>query len=461
MNIDYVNGVSNMSKTDIDFSPMLENIVSFIDEGVIIADSLGTVLYHNPAVCTLLGLDKNKPLKKLHDIGKFNLQKAILRAAIDAGEVDAAGKPSDNFISFEQQFSHEGHNRMVEIISRLILCPNTHEKHRLVLFRDRTDSRHMEAVLNPKGTKMTTQDPRMLEIIDRIYQIAPTNAFILLQGESGTGKTQLARMIHTQSSRANEAFVEVNCAAIPESLIESELFGHIKGAFTGASSDRPGRFQSAHKGTLFLDEVGEIPLHLQAKLLRVIQDQEFEMVGSDKPIHVDVRIIAASNKNLRLMVDKGKFRADLFYRLAVIPITIPSLKERPGDIILLSKYFCSRLVARGYPDNMNCSNQATRMMMDYPWPGNVRELENAVEHGLICAIDGEVRAESLPQDIRDYCLKQEQQSSSIESHDEQEHAKEIESILKLVNGNKAEAARMLDVNRTTLWRWIQKYNIQV
>jgi len=449
-----------MQSTEFNFTTVLENIVSFIDEGVIVTDNLGNILYHNPAVFKLLGIDNNKPIKKLHDIGKFNLQKAILRAAIDAGEMDAAGKPSDNFISFEQQFQHEGCNRVVEIISRLITSTDNNNKNRLILFRDRTDTRHIEAVLNPMGKQITTHDPIMLEIIERIYQIAPTNAFILLQGESGTGKTQLGRMVHTQSSRSKEAFIEVNCAAIPETLIESELFGHVKGAFTGANKDRPGRFQSAHKGTLFLDEVGEIPLHLQAKLLRVIQDQEFEMVGSDKPVRVDVRIIAASNKNLRSMVDKGKFRADLFYRLAVIPITIPSLKQRPGDISLLSKHFCSQLVARGYPDNIICSNQATRMMMNYPWPGNVRELENAVEHGLICSVDGEVKPESLPQDIREYSHKLGEQSHQSQINNDQ-HANEIETTLKLVNGNKAEAAKILGVNRTTLWRWIQKYDIEI
>jgi len=449
-----------MPSREFDFTPFLENIVSFLDEGIMVTDNLGNVLYHNPAVCSLLGIPSDRPIKKMHDIGKFNLQKTILRAAIDAGETDAAGKPSDNFIRFEQQFKYEDSYRIVEIISRLITSKNNQEKHRLILFRDRTDSRHMEVVLNPMGKGMTTQDPRMLEIIDRIYQIAPTNAFVLLQGDSGTGKTLLGRMIHKQSSRAKEAFVEVNCAAIPESLIESELFGHVKGAFTGATYDRPGRFLSANKGTLFLDEVGEIPIHLQAKLLRAIQDQEFEMVGSDKSVKVNVRIIAASNKNLRKMVDNGKFRADLFYRLAVIPITIPSLKERPGDISLLSKHFCSRLVARGYPDNINCSNEATRIMMDYPWPGNVRELENAVEHGLICAIDGVVKAESLPQDIREYSRKLNKQINASEDNEKQ-HANEIESVLKLVDGNKAEAAKILEVNRTTLWRWIQKYNIDV
>ncbi|MCW9014943.1 MAG: sigma 54-interacting transcriptional regulator [Gammaproteobacteria bacterium] len=443
---------------DIDFAPLLENIVYFIDEGIMVADNLGNVLYHNPAVISLLGLEEDKVIKKLNDIGKFNLQRSLLKAAIDAGEVDAAGKPSGNFISFEEQFKHNDGFKLIEITSGLITSDRSKNRKRLILFRDKTDTRYIQAVLNPEGTSLTTQDPRMLEIIDRLRQIAPTNAFTLLQGESGTGKTQLVRMVHKQSHRASESYVEVNCAAIPETLIESELFGHVKGAFTGATSDRQGRFQAANKGTLFLDEVGEIPIHLQAKLLRAIQDQEFEMVGSDKTIKVDVRIIAASNKNLRDMVDDGLFRADLFYRLAVIPVTIPSLRDRPGDIPLLTRHFCKHLVARGYPDNVTCSDEAMRMMMDYPWPGNVRELENAVEHGLICAIDGRVSTESLPQDIRDYSRQSETHQNFIEGDLEQQ-AKEIRDALQECNGSKAAAARLLGVNRTTLWRWIQKYGI--
>lgn len=445
----------------VDYVPLLDKIISNIDEGILVTDTHGNILFHNPALTRLLGLKDDQSINKVSDINTINLSRSILRAAIEAGEVDAAGKPSGDFVSFEQQVEKKEGYRLLEIISGIVASEHSDNKKRLTLVRDRTDSRHMEAVLNPVGTTLKTQDPRLLEIIQRLRQIAPTNAFVLLQGESGTGKTQLVRMIHTLSNRAQNAFVEVNCAAIPETLIESELFGHVKGAFTGASNNRKGRFQSAHKGTLFLDEVGEIPLHLQAKLLRAIQDQEFEMVGSDKSIQVDVRIIAASNQNLREMVDKGTFRADLFYRLAVIPITIPSLRERPGDIPLLSRHFCSQLVARGYPDNMKCSPEALNMMMNYPWPGNVRELENAVEHGLICSIDGHVMPESLPQDIQDYNLQRHKQAHDDINDDSSQQAQEIRSALKHSNGNKAAAAKLLDIDRSTLWRWMQKYAIEV
>ena len=244
--------------------------------------------------------------------------------------------------------------------------------------------------------------------------------------------------------------------------MQSELFGHIKGAFTGAHTDRTGRFQSAHNGTLFLDEITEMPLHLQAKLLRAIQDQEFEMVGSDKTIKVNVRIISASNRDLKVMVNRGKFRPDLYYRLAVIPLTIPALRHRPGDIPVLIDHFCQRLAQRGYnSSDLQCSNDAMRMMMDYPWPGNVRELENAVEHGIICATSNEVTAESLPQDIREY----NRDNHTAAAHVSQERRKDdhlkrdIEAALKQCDGNKAKAAQMLGIDRSTLWRRMKKIKL--
>ena len=441
--------------------PILEAIVSYIDEGVIIADPTGNVIYQNPSAMQLFGMD-NEPVTRLRDIGSFNLQKAMLRAAIDAGEMDAAGRPTGQFVRFEHKVDVNDTIRYLQFHCGLINTTTKNERLRLIMIRDKTEQRQLEAVFDSSLQEMSTNDPRMIEILSRIQQIAPTDASLLLQGESGTGKTQLARMIHRFSRRSHMPFVEINCAAIPESLIESELFGHIKGAFTGASHERTGRFQSAHNGTLFLDEITEMPLHLQAKLLRAVQDQEFEMVGSDKTIKVDVRIISASNRNLKDMVNNGEFRADLFYRLAVIPLTIPSLRNRPGDIPVLIEHFCRKLSQRGYNTaDLECSNDAMRVMMDYPWPGNVRELENAVEHGVICATGNNVEIESLPQDIRDY-----QQGDLLEkrnlSHERRESDKfrsNIEAALKQCGNNKAKAAQLLGIDRSTLWRRMQKLNI--
>lgn len=284
----------------------------------------------------------------------------------------------------------------------------------------------------------------------------------MLQGESGAGKTQIARMIHQQSDRAHKPFVEVNCAAIPESLIESELFGHIKGSFTGAMQDRSGRFQAANGGTLFLDEISEIPFHLQAKLLKAVQDQSFEMVGSDDTLKVNVRIISASNRDLREQVDQNIFRADLYYRLAVIPLTIPSLRDRPGDVPVLIKHFCNRMEKRGYDSaQLECNPDAMKLMLNYPWPGNVRELENAVEHGIICAQGNSVGPESLPQHIQDYSHSRKmpltKQTNLAEEHIQRV---QIENVMREADGNKSKAAQLLGIDRTTLWRRMQKLGIE-
>ncbi len=437
--------------------PMLEAVISHIDEGVIMSDKKGTVLYQNPAAINLLGLDKGTKLERLQDFTAVNLQRAFVTAALKAGDVDAAGKPSGLFVTFEEKFQCNEGNRYIEFYSGLVDCSMHKDNVRLILLRDRTEQRQLEAVYKTKLNNFESNDLKMLEVIERIHQIAPSNAFVLLQGESGTGKTLVSRMVHKLSARSGQKFVEVNCAAIPGTLIESELFGHVKGAFTGASSDRKGRFQSAHGGTLFLDEISEIPLNLQAKLLRAIQDQEFEMVGSDKSIKVDVRIIVASNQNLRELVDTGEFRADLFYRLAVIPLTIPPLRERPGDISILIHHFMEKLQQRGYSKDIECSTEALQMLMNYFWPGNVRELENAIEHGVICAANNVIKPESLPQDI----LK----SASLEvvsiapEQDSGLRSVEITNALRQAKGSKTQAASLLGIDRSTLWRRMQRLGI--
>jgi two-component system NtrC family response regulator len=236
---------------------------------------------------------------------------------------------------------------------------------------------------------------RMQEIYNLIEKVAPTPASVLITGESGTGKELVARAIHINSPRENNPFISVNCAALPETLLESELFGHEKGAFTGAASLRKGRFELADSGTLFLDEIGDIPLPLQAKLLRVLQERSFERVGGNRPINVDVRIITATNKELKDEVEKGRFREDFFYRLNVVHIHLPPLRERADDIPMLTEHFVSKFAKVLNKPNLQVSMEALRFLVSLPWEGNVRELENTIERAAILCSGDMIKPENV------------------------------------------------------------------
>ncbi|MGO4886591.1 sigma-54-dependent transcriptional regulator [Anaerobacillus sp. MEB173] len=301
----------------------------------------------------------------------------------------------------------------------------------------------------------------MKEIFELVKRVSQTNASILLQGESGTGKTMIAKLLHKYSDRHNRPFVSINCAAIPEQLLESELFGHEKGSFTGAVASRKGKFEAANHGTLFLDEIGEITPAFQAKLLQAVQDKEFMRVGSDEIRNVDVRIITATNRNLKQMVDEGKFREDLYYRLNVIDIYIPPLRERSDDIPLLIGKFLER-----YRQKMNrsftLSPDLTQRLMSYSWPGNVRELENVIERAVILCRGEELSVDDFPREIR------EMKNSFLhkpELDDEKtlpEQLEEIEKqlILKALDeglGQPASAAKKLGISRQSLLYKMNKY----
>jgi transcriptional regulator with GAF, ATPase, and Fis domain len=303
---------------------------------------------------------------------------------------------------------------------------------------------------------MIGEHPSIRKIQDVVHRVAVTDATILITGESGTGKELAARAIHNLSLRADRPFVPVNCAAIPENLLESELFGHARGAFTGAHAARAGMFQLANQGTILLDEVGELPLPLQAKLLRVLQDGEVRAVGSDQALAVQVRVIAATNKDLAHQVEKGSFREDLFFRLQVIPIHLPPLRARRSDIPLLINHFLEK-ANRKHGLAVKLTREAMIYLWEYDWPGNVRELENLVERLVILSDHESVDLKDLPLNIRSFVSDKKSPQPTLGSGQidlreatEQLQYRLMEEALRLCNGNKSAAARMLGLKRTTL-----------
>jgi DNA-binding NtrC family response regulator len=307
------------------------------------------------------------------------------------------------------------------------------------------------------------QSPVMRQVFATLDAISPMNSTVLIHGETGTGKELVARTIHNISPRAEQRFVAFNSAAIPEQLAEAELFGHTKGAFTGAIAPRVGRFELAHRGTLFIDEVGLMPLPLQAKLLRALQEREIERVGDSRPVKFDARIIAATNTDLRKMVKDGLFREDLYYRLNVIPITLPPLRDRVEDIPLLARHFVQKACRANNLPCKTLSQETIRQLMAAPWPGNIRQLENAVEHAVaMSGADRELAPRALPDDIRAAGEPMPVNAVTIPD-DGLDFASVVSSLerdlilrcLEKTGGNKRQAARLLNLSRTT---FIDKQN---
>ena len=303
---------------------------------------------------------------------------------------------------------------------------------------------------------------KMNELFKLIHDVAPTNTTVLIQGENGTGKELIANAIHHNSPNVNRPFIKLNCAVLAETLLESELFGHVKGAFTGAIKDKVGRFELANHGTLFLDEIGEISPNMQVKLLRVLQEGEFERVGGSETIKVDVRIIAATNQNLEEKIQEGRFRQDLYYRLNVIPIHVPPLRERKDDIKLLVYHFLDKF-DKAYNKNITKIDTAVlRAFEEYEWPGNIRELENYMERAIVLNKTTELTVADFPESIA------QNQKSVVEYHEQDGlmnamdlYEKElILSELKRNNGNKAKTAQKFKINRSTFMSKLKKYNIQ-
>ncbi|MDW8304547.1 MAG: sigma-54 dependent transcriptional regulator [Acidobacteriota bacterium] len=331
--------------------------------------------------------------------------------------------------------------------------------HQRELFRE---NRYLRRELNQhySFSEIIGTSESLQNVFRIVKKVSVTNATVLIQGESGTGKELIARAIHHNSLRANKPFIAVNCGALPETLLEAELFGHTKGAFTDAKTERKGLFRSAEGGTIFLDEISEMPASLQVKLLRAIQEHEVTPVGSNIPIKFDARIIAATNRNLEEEVKAGRFREDLFYRLNVIEINLPPLRERKEDIPLLAKHFVKKIAKEQNAPEKSIPREVMLALMAYDWPGNIRELETAIERAFILSQDEHIELESLPKKI----IEHSQNSSEIRDPLgyrptlEEIEKRYILEVLKSTNYDKVEAAQILGIDLSTLYRKLKKYN---
>lgn len=355
------------------------------------------------------------------------------------------------------QLVNNGQIRDVDFLVNAVPFSLKDQQYCIFLIEDIPGLPEMTIPTGPKGFRgIVGKHTKMKELFRTIRQVARTKAAILLQGETGTGKELVALAIHKESPRARKYFVPINCGALPEGLLESELFGHVKGAFTGAIRDKKGRFELADGGTLFLDEVGELSASMQVKLLRVLQDGKFQPVGSEKTLQTDVRILSATNKNLDKEVATGRFRKDLYYRLSAMLIHLPLLRDRSSDIPLLAEHFLAHYDKEFFNKKAILSSETVSVLMAYDWPGNVRELKNAIHFSLASCMGKIIKPSHLPQAIRfavdkPFTVRRRQPTLGVE---------DVMAALKKTSGNKSQAAELLGVSRATLYRFFAKQEDQ-
>lgn len=435
---------------------MVERIIlNCISDGVLTIDLEGNIKYVNKAMQELLGYPESVLIgSRCEKFVQSNIcasEDCILRRSL------AKKEKISNYESF--LINKEGRRVPVNINTDILYDDAGNIIGIVEVFRDISQLKELKSRLTDvfQFENIITKDRRMKEILSILPSVAQSKSTVLIQGESGTGKELIAKAIHNNSLRKDKPFIAVNCAAIPDTLIESELFGHVKGAFTGAHQDRVGRFELANNGSIFMDEIADMSLSTQAKLLRVIQEEKFERVGGSKTISVDVRIIAATNKNLSKEVREGKFREDLYYRISVFPITLPPLRERKEDIPLLINHYIEKFDKEMEKNINNISPQAMKILLNYFYPGNIRELRNIIEHAFVCSRGNTILPEHLPGElvsVREH-LGISTDGSSL-NHVEKEW---IVKVLEKSGWRYQEAAKILGISRTTLWRKLKDYGI--
>ncbi len=423
----------------------LERILDNLKEGIIAHDTRRRIVFFNRSAERVTGYRRNQVLgRDCHE---------VFGQPFCGDRCSFCSEPPEFWKDIEYPISiltREGETRRIEMTVAGMNDGEGRFMGVLAAFRDVTDLFGLKIMTGDlKGfAGIIGRDPKMLQIYRHIRDLAANDYPVHITGETGTGKELVAAAIHNESRRGRGPFVPINCAALPEGMLESELFGHVKGAFTGALRDKKGRFELADKGTLFLDEVADLPKSVQAKLLRVLQDGTFERVGGEEQVSVDVRLISASNKDLKSQVKTNRFRDDLYYRINVVPVHLPPLRDRRKDIPLLIDHFLDRAMEEGQRTE-GFSKDALTLMMGYPWPGNIRELQSAVHFALVKCRGGIIGPGHLPRELLEWKDTRSSRGPSRKLNREQ-----VQNALVKSGGNKAKAARDLGVGRATLYRFL-------
>jgi transcriptional regulator with PAS, ATPase and Fis domain len=420
---------------DEEYSQYWKTIVDTMADGLMVVDPEGVIISINEAMETITGYSKDELVGQ---------SCAILDCDTCFG---ARAEGHDKYCALFK----EGHVTRRKCMLR-----------KKDVSKDRVITRLRRELSGKDGFKgILGTSPAMQQIFDLISSAAQSEAPVIIYGDSGTGKELVAAAIHKLGVRRKGPFIKVNCAALSESLLESELFGHVKGAFTGADRTRIGRFEAANGGDIFLDEIGDLPLSTQVKLLRVLQEKEIEKVGDHRPLSIDVRILAATNKDLNRLMEEGRFRQDLYYRIGVIPIMIPLLRERREDIPLLVESFINRIRLKTDKPISGMSKDALDLLFNYDWPGNVRELINVIEYSFVLCHEGEIMRSHLPARITGKQPSSTQKRRAVEKQTDDEERKRILEALAATGGNQSKAAEILGISRVTLWKRLKAFDIQV
>jgi len=429
----------------------LEAIFKSVKEGIVTVDKELNILEINEAAKRICSLSECSPGKSIEEAFTECDGKECIQALKNTISLKKPVK-----LTRLECVNKENPGQIVSLNISPLLRKGKVFSGAVMVIRDETELASITKKLREKGEfhNITGKSEKMQEIYSLLEKLADVPTTVLITGESGTGKELIAEALHYTGERQNKPLIKINCSALPENLLESELFGHVKGSFTGAIKNKTGWFEMAHKGTIFLDEIGDITHALQLRLLRVLQEREFIPVGASKPVKVDVRVITSTNQHILEKIEKGEFREDLYYRLKVFEVRVPPLRDRKEDIPILVEHFIKKYNKILKKDIKGISKNVMKIFLDYLWPGNIRELEHTIEHALILSNQFLITIDSLPEEFRNFSV-----SKSKKSYRLNDEGELIRDALEKCNWKKAKAARLLEIDRKTIYRKMKQYGI--